>query len=270
MRKKKALVLGAIAAGSIVCILNIGFIRQKFAMKIDSLSVVDARKILTKSVKEEFPEFESFNLISEGYVKDSDFQSYQLVIKADDNIDNIIRPTYRIVKEENAEKTVEIDTGRKRLERKLPLIRRFGDEYTKLIKQDLRYAMEPYIRLESDISVQSPYFQMAYEKELPQELQNGMEFDRNIDLEWEVNLVLHVESFEGKEKYIRRMYEELKARGYHFSKYNFTFVIEEDEFEAVEGLTETEIEESLLQSITEKIISGDEYTFQMKYQEVTE
>lgn len=269
MKKVKVLLGCTLALGAMAGMLNLGAIRQEFAKSIGSLSVIDARKILIKSVKQEFPEFDSFELLSQGYVKDSDFQSYQLVIEADGNKDNVIIPTYSIVKDSNEKKRVKIDVGQKRLERKIPLIRRFGEEYTNLLKEDLQFVMEPFMRLDTDIIVESPYFQINYEKEIPQELENGMDFDARIDLDWEVSLVFHVNRFSQESKYIKRIYDELHMRGYDFHKYNFTFVIDEDGYEKIE-LTKEEIEESLLQSIAANKICGNEYTFQMKYQEVAE
>lgn len=233
MKKRKiwkwCLLLVSIAL-AITALFNLQTLRDITARQFKTISVINAVKRMEKALEESYPE-DQFEFVSGSYTDaegDDDDASYTGNYIVNGQEDNVISVVYSDKDYDNIWRgNVHISIQKKSFERKCSLAARLAEDYTALVKKEAWNELEPYLLNETDISVRSFYQNPDYGEELPENLQFGMKFDKNLDLDFEFCFMVQIYEEGTEEQTAESIIEILNKKEFSFVQYDFTFLSEE-------------------------------------------
>lgn len=229
MKNKKMLKRGIVFICIIffgVVMINLEGIRDVAARHFQTVSVINAEKRMLSALEERYPNNE-FELISgsytdaEGNDDDACYTGDYIVDNEEDSMISVVYSDKDFSDIWNG--NVQISIQEKAFERKCSLIKRLSSDFTEEIKEDVWEELEPYILNASDISVKSFYQDPDYPKELPQGLEYGMEFDKDLALDFQFCMTIQIYE-EGQEEQIAgNIIRILNQKGFSFYQYDISF-----------------------------------------------
>lgn len=213
MRKYKKITIIISLLVVVILVLNMKVIRQSFGRLIESISVYDARIDIQKVRDDKYSEYSDLFLTDERYGTNEDGSDnllcYNMTYQSLSNNDIVIPITLCENSTNVFESNISIDDGSNYLNRKIALINRFAQEYKALLGNSIVNSFKNFIYTDSDIIMSTPYLKLDYNKDLPSSVEFGMPFDKNLDFDWDLHVILH--NAENSEKQLLAVLHELQS-----------------------------------------------------------
>lgn len=211
----------------IICILvillgvNAKNIRTLVSRHFETISSIDAVKNIEKELKKKYPD-KTFEWISGGYSDVNGYDNdlcYTGRFRVDDKKDCIIYATYYGEKG----KRPSVIISEKEFEKKCSLVSRLCEDYTRFLNKPIVKVINKYNFIDK-ITIVSPYEQANYEKALPKKYDYGMEFAPELELDWEMKILINDDMKHSRNETIKEIVQFLKENGMEFKKYHFVWV----------------------------------------------
>lgn len=218
-RKKYAYIVICILA--VLLGVNAKNIRKIVSGHFETISSIDATKEIEKELKKKYPD-KTFEWIAGGYsdAKGYDNDScYTARFRVDNKKDCMIYATY--CGEKGKKPSVII--SEKKFERKCSLASRLCEDYTRFLNKPIVKVINKYNFIDK-ISIVSPYEHADYEKPLPEKYDYEMEFAPELELDWEMKLIVNDDLKHYKNETMKEIVQSLKENGMEFRKYHFVWV----------------------------------------------
>lgn len=211
----------------VVMIMWTPYLRDVIGRHIGSVSSKNAIDRTTQAVKTAYPN-ENITWISGAYYnvqgKWDDF-CYTSDYMVNELSDNVITATYcdsdsqGIWKDQST-----IHIAKKEYDRKIALIKRLSKDYTRNLIKTSDEKINSLLQLPYKMSITTPYVMVDYDKELPASLSYGMDFNQDIALDWEYQIIIRDYKQNTYDQTIRDIVTILDEYDYKLHAYHFVFV----------------------------------------------
>lgn len=240
MMKKKWTIIVVVIFCIIAIIIGTPYFRDVLGRHIGSVSSQNAIKRIEEALKDKYPDKTLTWMHGDYYDRNGKWNDfcYTSDYMVDQDSKQIISATYC---DQNFSSiwvgNPSVEIKEKEYERKITLIKSLAADYASLIYKEAGKEIENITDLPCSLSIVSPYFNVDYDKELPSELQYGMKFDRNIPLDWELQVIVRNYKDTSYDSFVRSYVDVLEKNGFALEYYNFIFINDVNEATYIYNIT---------------------------------